>query len=251
MSRATSIDTLVWITGATRGLGAALAASVPYANARVINVSRSAAPGLDNVRCDLSDPNDWGQVEESFERELRAFRGSRAIFISNALYEGPYGFVGECDRQEYLRGCLANGVAPVYLANAFAGSCRPEFEAGVVMLSSASARVPMAGGSAYGFAKAGIEQWVRVVGTERERRGSGPWAFAVRPGMVLTPGFLYVTERSIEEFPAGVAAKLGMDKGEADDPDEVAIKIWDAICAPTPSGTVLKIGRVPSDLETV
>lgn len=251
MSGATSTDTLVWITGATRGLGAALATAVPYDNARVINVSRSAAPGLENVPCDLSDPGDWHHVERSFERELQAFRGSRAIFISNALYEGPYGFVGECDRQEYLRACLANGVAPVYLANAFVGKCRPEFEAGVVMLSSASARVPMAGGSAYGFAKAGIEQWVRVLGAERERRGSGPWAFAVRPGMVLTPGLLYVTERSIEEFPAGVAARLGMDKGEADDPSDVAMAIWKAVCAPTPSGTVLKLGQVPSDLETV
>src|SRR5206468_2987892 len=122
-----------------------------------------------------------------------------------------------------------------YLANAFVSLCRPEFDAGVVMLSSAAARIPFEGASAYSFAKAGLEQWVRVLGAERARRGSGPWAIAVRPGSVLTPGYLHVTQFTVDEYPAGVAAKLGLEKGETESPDEVAAKIWRAILEPTPS----------------
>ena len=33
-------DTVVWISGASSGIGAALAASVPYPDARVIGISR-------------------------------------------------------------------------------------------------------------------------------------------------------------------------------------------------------------------
>jgi benzil reductase ((S)-benzoin forming) len=37
-------DTLIWISGATAGVGAGLARSVPYLGARIINLSRHPFP---------------------------------------------------------------------------------------------------------------------------------------------------------------------------------------------------------------
>lgn len=43
-------DTIVWISGATEGIGAGLAATVPWPGARVIDLSRRQHPDLDTVR---------------------------------------------------------------------------------------------------------------------------------------------------------------------------------------------------------
>ena len=41
--------TIVWITGATQGIGQALAQAVPYPDARVVNISRRRHPQLETV----------------------------------------------------------------------------------------------------------------------------------------------------------------------------------------------------------
>lgn len=44
------------VTGAARGIGAALAAALADAGARVVSVDRNLADGPDAIRCDLADP---------------------------------------------------------------------------------------------------------------------------------------------------------------------------------------------------
>ena len=52
-------STVVWITGATMGIGAALARNVPWPNARVVNISRRTHPTLETFIADLTDPRSW------------------------------------------------------------------------------------------------------------------------------------------------------------------------------------------------
>ena len=63
-------DTIVWITGATQGLGSGLARTCPHPDAHVINLSRSPHPDLENVTFDLTRPDTWSSVRESFRRHL-------------------------------------------------------------------------------------------------------------------------------------------------------------------------------------
>ena len=49
-------ETIVWISGATGGIGSALLRHMPYKGARVINLDRQDAAGCENVRFDLLDP---------------------------------------------------------------------------------------------------------------------------------------------------------------------------------------------------
>jgi benzil reductase ((S)-benzoin forming) len=97
----TGHDTLVWISGATEGLGYGLARTVPYERARIINMSRRKHPELETIQFDLTKPETWGEVEKSFKLELARFTGKRVIFVHNAFYRGSARFVGEGERITY------------------------------------------------------------------------------------------------------------------------------------------------------
>lgn len=89
--------TLIWVTGASRGIGEALIQSVPWPGARVIGVSRSPGPASDHLAADLATPAGWDMTESSLHRELAGFCGSRVAFLHAAGEIGPVGFAGETD----------------------------------------------------------------------------------------------------------------------------------------------------------
>jgi NAD(P)-dependent dehydrogenase (short-subunit alcohol dehydrogenase family) len=238
--------TIVWITGATQGIGQALARAVPYPDARVINISRRQHPELETVVADLTDPESWGGVGRHLTDELAAFDGERAIFIHNANYGGSSGFVGEIDPVEYRRQVFANSAASLVLGDAFIRACGEDYESGLVMISSASAKFAMQGMAVYGAAKAGMEQWVRAVRAERKTRGAGPWVVAIRPGFVVTESMreqYAVGQGDLDAFPGGRAVAQAIAEGRGQSPQECARSIW-ALLPPEPDGrTVLFLGE--------
>ena len=238
--------TIIWITGATQGIGEALARAVPYPESRVINISRRENPDLENVVADLTDPASWDVVSQHVADELAAFDGERAIFIHNANYGGSTGFVGEIDPVEYRRQVFANSAASLVLGDAFVRACRPGYESGLVMISSASAKFAMQGMAVYGAAKAGMEQWVRAVRAERKTRDADPWVVAIRPGFIVTESMRaqYADgQGDLEAFPGGAAVAQAIAEGRGESPDECARSIW-GLLPPDPNGrTVLFLGE--------
>ena len=242
-------DTIVWITGATQGLGSGLARTCPHANAHVINLSRSPHPDLENVTFDLTRPDTWSSVRESFRRHLAGFTGSRAVFIHNAYYNSGTGFAGEVDEEQYYNAVMGNAAAPLVLADWFLREVKPGYESGLVLISSAAARMPFEGNSVYGAAKAGVEQWVRVVRRERARRGTGPWVVAVRPGFVDSPSLRKVAALDPHNYPISPAIREGIDNGETLTPDEAARQIWAAL-PPAGDESVLLFGAPPTGVDS-
>lgn len=157
------VGTLLWISGATQGLGFGLALTQPFVDARVINLSRRPHPDFETVHFDLTRPETYDAVRDSFERELSGFNGVRAIFVHNAYYPGRAGFVGDSDLAEAARCLQANAVAPLILGEMFLRAVLPGYESGLVLMSSAAARHPFPGNAGYCAAKAGVEMWVRTV----------------------------------------------------------------------------------------
>ncbi|MEU1525553.1 SDR family NAD(P)-dependent oxidoreductase [Nocardia rhamnosiphila] len=238
-------DTVVWITGATRGLGAGLARTCPYPQARIINASRSPHPDFENIRFDLGDPSSWSALRASFDEVLNGFTGKRAIFVHNALFEGSTGYAGEMDEDLYYRDVIGNAAAPLVFADWFLRAVRPGYESGILLMSSAAARMPIEGHSVYGAAKAGVEQWVRVVRRERATRGTGPWVVAVRPGMVDSATTRREAELDPAVYPMAVHLGAAFEAGEALSPDDAARDIWAAM-PPPPDTSVLLFGAPPS-----
>lgn len=237
-------ETIIWISGATEGIGAGMARNVPYADARVVNLSRRQHPELETVRFDLTEPATWATVSRHFEDELGRFQGRRAIFIHNAHFASDPGFAGEMDLDLFRTDVTANMEAPVVLADAFLRACRPGYESGLAIMTSASARVPMEGLALYCASKAALEQWVRVVRRERKVRGSGPWVVAVRPGFVDTPSTRVAAEVSAQEYPAAPALKAAFEAGKVLDTDRAARDIWAAL-PPDPDTSILLFGDTP------
>jgi NADP-dependent 3-hydroxy acid dehydrogenase YdfG len=168
---------IVWITGATSGIGEALARTCPWPDTRLVSISRRDHPNLETVRFDLTDMDSWDAVGEHFAKRLTSFRGERAVFIHNALHFWGRAFMGEGDHVDHRTEIIANVAAPLVLGDLFLRAAAPAVDAGVdvglVQMSSASARIVYPGLSIYGAAKAAMEQWVRGVRKERELRGKG------------------------------------------------------------------------------
>jgi benzil reductase ((S)-benzoin forming) len=230
---APSESTLLYISGATSGIGAALAATCPYENTTLVNVSRRVADGMDSVRLDLTQPDTWVELERDFARRLGAFDGTRVVFIHNAFFQRR-AFAGEGTASEQWAEVMANIVAPVVFGDMFLRAVTPcvdrGIEAGLVQVSSGAARIPYPALAVYGAGKASMEQWVRAARLERERRGAGPWILAIRPGFVDTPSARADAARSAEDFPAApaLAHSLATREGVLDASDAASM-MWDAV----------------------
>ena len=82
---------VVWISGASSGIGAALAASVPYEGARVIGISRRPPAVGEHVEADLSDPASWPRVAQHFADVLARADVGSAVFLHMAGIASPVG----------------------------------------------------------------------------------------------------------------------------------------------------------------
>lgn len=236
-------QTIVWITGATQGIGAALARSVPYPGARVINISRRRHPQLETVVADLTDPASWDRVIEHVRDELDSFHGERAVFVHNAYYSSGIGFAGTIDPREQRKQVYANVASALVLGDAFVRACGPGYESGLVMISSATARYAMEAHAVYGAGKAAMEQWVRAVRAERRRVGSGPWVIAIRPGVVVTETY-WEKQAAGEDYPGRQAVEAAVEAGNYLTPEQSALQIW-GLLPPDPEGrNVLYIGQM-------
>jgi len=227
-------QTIVWITGATEGIGLGLARNVPYKGARVINLSRREHPEFESRRFDLADQQGWAGLGDHFARELASHRGERAILIQNAHLRGLTGFAGEVAAGDYERDIIANVAAPLRLGELFLRAALDSGyvgEAGLVMLSSSAARSPIVGQSVYCAGKAALEMWVRVVRRELAERGRDKvWVTAVRPGFVDTALTRHVAGLSDVDYPLGAAMRRQMATGEGVmDIDTAARQIWAAL----------------------
>lgn len=237
-------EALVWISGASSGIGRALAASVPWEGARIIDISRRGSPGLEHVEADLSDPTSWPAAAESFERELGDFSGGPAVFVHAAGTIDPIGFAGEVDTDAYSRNVVLNSAAPQVLGHAFlAAAKKAEAEGHLVMLTSGAASSVYPGWSSYGAGKAAVDQWVRDVGAEQEERGAIK-VIAVTPGTVDTSMQEQIRQTSEDEFPKRQKFVDAHEKGELSDPDEVARQIWGLLDRGLDNGAVVDLRKL-------
>jgi len=241
------VANLVFITGGSSGIGAAMARSVPYSDARVINISRRALKGYDHYEADLSDPAAWRGVADLFAREIKGFAGERIVFIHSAGTLQPIGFAAEVPAHEYTRQVLLDSASPQVLGAAFLHAARESRAAcHVVMITSGAAFTVFEGWSAYCAGKAAMDQWVRTTGAEQARRGSHCRLLAVAPGIVETAMQREIRAASSDDFPS-VEVFVGIhEKARARDPDEAAREIWSLLEQDLENGAVVDL-YVPAD----
>jgi benzil reductase ((S)-benzoin forming) len=238
-----SVTSLVWISGASSGIGAALAASIPYSGARLINLSRRAGAG-EHFAVDLSDPSDWVRVEQHFVDELAGFAGERVVFIHNAGTVVPIGPADAVDPEAYTRAVLLNSAAPQVLGRAFLrATAELSCEKHLVLLSSGAASTAYAGWSSYNAGKAATDHWVRTVGAEQGANGCR--VIAVAPGVVDTAMQGEIRAVGVHEFPAVERFRELKESGSLVSPEQAAHGIWSLFDRDFPNGSVLDLRKLP------
>ncbi len=235
---------LVWISGASAGIGAALAASIPFPAARVIDLSRRGGGSAEHFKADLADPADWVRVEEHFAAEAAGFAGDRVVFVHNAGTVVPIGPAESVDAEAYTQAVLLNSAAPQILGRAFLrATAGLDCERHLVMLTSGAAKKPYPGWSAYNAGKAAVDHWVRTVGAEQDARtaGSGCRVIAIAPGVVDTA--MQGEIRAVDEdaFPAVERFRELQRSGGLISPEEAAAGIWSLFDRSFPNGSVLDL----------
>jgi ribitol 2-dehydrogenase len=143
------------VTGASRGIGAAVAKALATEGAHVIRVARSLADGakgpFEDIRCDLTDP---AQVQRLGSRVLER-HGAPAIVVSNAgsFLLRPL----EATEAEELETQLAVNVrAPFAVAKAFLPAMREEGRGTFIAVGSVADHVGFPENAAYAASKYGL-----------------------------------------------------------------------------------------------
>ncbi len=200
---ADQVDRVAVVTGGGRGLGRAIALGLAGRGARVVAVARTAdqlveterlavdLPGsLVGMACDVSDH----RAVADLAGEIRERLGPPTILVNAAGVFGPIALVQDADPEDWQRTILVDAVAAFYTVHAFLGGMLQAGWGRIVNVSSAAALHPPGPiNSAYGTAKAALNQFTRHLAAEVA--GSGVTANVIHPGDVRTAMWADIRER--------------------------------------------------------
>jgi NADP-dependent 3-hydroxy acid dehydrogenase YdfG len=171
------------VTGASRGIGLAVADELRAAGAHVVRVARSLIDAEADRRTDLAcDVTDATAVARAARRVLDA-RGAPDILVNAA---GVFLVAPLVDTSPEAFGAQLAGnlVAPFLLVRAFLPAMVARHGGLIVTIGSVADHQPFTGNAAYGAAKSGLRGLHEVL--LRELRGTGVRATLVSPGPVDT-----------------------------------------------------------------
>lgn len=232
---------LVWISGASSGIGAALAATAPRDGTRLIGVSRRPPAVGEHLEADLAEPASWALVGQSFEHELAGWSGDRVVFVHAAGVVDPIGFAGEVATDAYVRNVILNSAAGQVLGHLFLAATKDlDARRHVVMLTSGAAKSVYPGWASYGAGKAALDQWVRDAGAEQELRG-GARVVAIAPGTVDTGMQRLLRETEERDFPKRQKFVDLHRERALGDPEQVARQIWALLDRELENGAVVDL----------
>jgi NAD(P)-dependent dehydrogenase (short-subunit alcohol dehydrogenase family) len=208
------------ITGASRGLGRALAEELAGRGARVALVAREAGPlqdvvatlrarGLDAhaIAGDISDK----QAVHRIAGQAQGLVGEIAIAIHNASTLGPtpLRLLLDTECEDLAQVLETNLVGPFRLTKILAGAMALRGSGVVVHVSSDAAVEPYPRWGAYGISKAAQDHLARILGAELA--DTGVRVLAVDPGEMDTAmhaAAIPEADRATLQRPADVAKRI-------------------------------------------
>ncbi len=177
------------VTGATRGIGAGIAAALAAEGAQVVMLARNEAKlkersaslkGSIPIVCDVTRPE---SVEKAAKRITSELKRAPDIVVNNA---GIFGVstVEETSVEFFIETINTNLVGPFLLVRSFLGEMKKRGTGHIITIGSVADRTIYTGNAAYSAAKFGVRALHEVM--RAELRGTGVRATLVSPAATDT-----------------------------------------------------------------
>ena len=215
------------MTGASRGIGAAIAAALAGQGVRVVMIARNEVRLRDAARplmgaipltCDVSDPESVEKAAKQIRKELGA---APDILVNNA---GIFGvsIVEETTSDFFVETINTNLVGPFLFVRAFLADMKKRKSGHIVTIGSIADRTIFTGNAAYSAAKFGLRAVHEVL--RAELRGTGVRTSLISPASTDTEIWNTVTVTDPAGKPHSTRPML--------DPDDVVAAVMFALDQP-------------------
>ena len=229
---------LTVLTGASRGMGLALAEQLLAPDTLLLCISRhandalaaqAAACGAELLQwqADLNDAAPVAHQLQQWLQDLKPEQLASATLINNA------GVISELTplraaRADDLARALRVGLeAPMLLCAAFLGATQnwPPVPRKVLNISSGLGRRAMASSAAYCAAKAGMDHFTRCLALEEALLPHGARVCALAPGVIDTAMQVQLRSADVRQFPDQSAFASLQEKGQLTSPADAAKRL--------------------------
>lgn len=178
------------ITGASKGLGNALALNYLSKGYSVYSISRTKADNLSEVtqiECDLSDLEGLKTAFTTLLNTMRATSPTSLMLINNAGSLGTVSHLENIDSDNIIQTVNLNYTAPLLLNSIFIKQTEDwKINRSIRTISSGAATSSIDGWSVYSSSKAAIDQMTKAMGVEQANKTNPVHTLSIYPGVVDT-----------------------------------------------------------------
>ena len=248
---------LTILTGASRGMGLAIASQLCRSDASLLCISRGTSVALETLArergatleqwtADLSDAAGVAARVQHWLLAQDTAQLASATLINNAGMIGRLGPLDPALPQDVATTLRVDLEAPVQLSAAFLTATRGwQLPRKILNISSGLGRRPMAGAALYCAAKAGMDHFTRCVALDEARQPNGVRIVSLAPGVIDTDmqtdlragdpaqfpergGFVQLKETGMLSAPGDAAARVLAYLARADFGDTPVADVRDA-----------------------
>lgn len=228
---------LTVITGASRGLGRAMAEQLLAPGQRLLCISRQAdeeltararqaGAELEQWQQDLAETVAAAGRLSAWLQALDAGAFDGATLINNAGTVGRPRPLSQALPAELAHALRVGLEAPMLLTSAFLAATRGwRAERRVLNISSGLGRSAMASQAPYCAAKAGMDHFSRAVALEEAALGGGAKIVSLAPGVIDTDMQVQLRESEADMFPDRARFERLKAQGQLDTPAVAAAKV--------------------------
>jgi len=226
---------LTILTGASRGMGLAMAEQLLNADAVLLCISRhsndalaqqASACGAELLQwqADLSDAAPVAQRLKEWLATRKPSELVSATLINNAGVISELTPLRDSQADDLARALRLGLEAPMLLCAAFLGATKSwtEVQRKVLNVSSGLGRRAMASSSAYCAAKAGMDHFTRCLALEENHVPNGAAVCSLAPGVIDTDMQLQLRGANSQQFPDQHAFAALHEKGQLSSPATAA-----------------------------
>lgn len=225
---------MIIVTGATRGLGRAIAERLSKNGERVIGLARATdASDFEGLECDVSDYSSVKKAARTIKK-----MGEPVDAVINAAGVASMNMAVTTDEGTVQKIIQTNLVGTIYCCQLFAPILLRQKHGSIVNFSTIAVALALKGESVYAASKAGVEAFSRTFA--REMADFNVRVNCIAPGPIRTDLLRGITDSQIEKIIAQQVIPKQFEKSDVCDLVELLIDSR----AASISGQTLSVGGV-------